>query len=115
MIYIWNETVWWKQLLFIVAGGVLVSLLGAMLISPTGPGSSRVLFAVLAAYAFLLVLLGPSFTKIAGLVLFCFFIIAFAVGTKSKIRFEKNMKTRTEQMRTTPDMANSREDSTHRH
>ena len=82
MISIWRESIWWKQLLLIVAGGLLVALLGSLLVCPTGPGSDRIFFALLAAYALLLLLLGPKFTKITGFVLLCIFIAAFAIETR---------------------------------
>jgi uncharacterized membrane protein YfcA len=96
----WYETIWWKQLLFIVTGGLLVSVLGALVVCPTGPGSSRILFAMLAAYALLLLLLGPKFTKITGFILLCIFLGAFAMSTRSKNRFEDKMRARVEQMKT---------------
>jgi len=96
----WHKTVWWKQLVFIAAGGLLGAVLGSILTYPTGPGSERIVFAVLAAYAFLLLLFGPRFTKFIGVVLLCVFLGAFAISTRNKNHFEKTMRMRVEQMKT---------------
>jgi hypothetical protein len=94
------ETIWWKQLLLIVAGGLLVALLGSLLVSPTGPGSGRIGLALLAAYAVLLVLLGPKFTKITGFALLCIFLAAFAMSTRDRKRHLDKMRKRVKQMKT---------------
>lgn len=98
MASIWHKATWRKQLLFIVAGGLLTSVPATMLISPTGPGSDRIAYIVLAVYVFFLVLLGPKFTKIIGIVLLCIFLVAIAMETRSRNRFEKKMKAGIEQM-----------------
>ena len=96
---IWQTTSWWKQLLFIAAGLFLVSLLGSLLMSPTGPGSERIVYALLAAYALLLLLLGPKFTKVTGLILLCVFLWAFTISTRNMHRVGQELKARFEQRR----------------
>jgi ankyrin repeat protein len=81
-----HESIWWRQLLLIVAGVLLVAFVGSLLHSPTGPGSGRIPLALLAAYALLLLLLGPKFTKITGLVLLCIFLAAFAIETRDSYK-----------------------------
>ncbi len=96
---IWQTTFWWKQLLFIVAGGTAVFFLGTLLVSPTGPGSSRIIFALLAAYALLLLLLGPKFTKVTGLILLFVFLATFTICTRNRNRYGQKLKARVEKMR----------------
>ena len=89
-----HEAIWWKQLLLIVTGVVLVSSFGALLISPTGAGSDGIFYAVLAAYAIGLVLLGPKFTKITGLVLLCIFLGGFVMSTINRNSYLEELRAR---------------------
>jgi disulfide bond formation protein DsbB len=93
----WPKIAWWKQVLLILGGYVCVFHLGVLLISPTGPGSERIVFILLLVYSFVLAILGSRIVRVIGLLLALVFIIMVILSTKERWDFEGRMKEKAQQ------------------
>lgn len=88
----------WPFLFFLGYG--LAAALAAFLIAPTGPGSGRIAFIVMAVYSIIPLLLGARRVKVIALILGLLFLIGIAVETKAGLDFERAMQEQRAQTQT---------------
>jgi hypothetical protein len=83
---------WWKQLFLIMAGYLMIFILGALLIAPTGPGSDRIVYVLLLAYSCCLLLFGSRLVRIVALLLGAVLVVGVILSTAEKRDFQQRIQ-----------------------
>ncbi len=87
----------WRELRMVGVGYVVVSILGAMLISPIGPGSDRIAYVCLLVYSLLVALACSGFPRVLSLVLSIAFLVGVITETKAREDFERHIREKYQQ------------------
>jgi len=81
-------------LILVIGGYIVVGVIGAMLIAPTGPGSSLVLWLCLFVYSVCIVIIGQRAMKMLGFALACLFLVQAVHERRARTDFLQKLKER---------------------
>ena len=82
----------WRQLVLLAVGYLVVSVIGAMLITPTGLGSDRIVYVCLLIYSVCVMPFCSKLTRVIAVLLAILFIAGIFVETKARQDYQERLR-----------------------